>query len=183
MTSWATVGAVRPQPCREAVRRAGASVLVLLGTVVSVIVARVARATDDDGCDPGRVLDERQVRLPLPPARRRGATAGLYVLLGLGYLLVSLWLQRRVLADPGGLLIGHVTADADMFAWWLHWFPFAVTHGENPLVTDWMHWPYGLNALWNTAVPLLALALAPVTLVAGSVTAFTMWWSRSRASS
>ena len=105
---------------------------------------------------------------------RRGATAGLYVLLGLGYLLVSLWLQRRVLADPGGLLIGHVTADADMFAWWLHWFPFAVTHGENPLVTDWMHWPYGLNALWNTAVPLLALALAPVTLVAGSVTAFNV---------
>lgn len=120
------------------------------------------------------MLDERQVRLPLPPARGRGATAGLYVLLGVGYLLVSLWLQRRVLADPGGLLIGHVTADADMFSWWIHWFPFAVTHGENPLVTDWMHWPYGLNALWNTAVPLLALALAPVTLVAGSVTAFNV---------
>lgn len=120
------------------------------------------------------MLDERQVRLPLPPARGRGATAGLYVLFGVGYLLVSLWLQRRVLADPGGLLIGHVTADADMFSWWIHWFPFAVTHGENPLVTDWMHWPYGLNALWNTAVPLLALALAPVTLVAGSVTAFNV---------
>lgn len=114
----------------------------------------------------------RHARIPLRARRHRYAPAGTYVLLGLGYLLVSLWLQRRVLADPSGLLIGHVTADADMFAWWLNWFPFAVTHGENPLVTDWMHWPYGLNALWNTAVPLLALALSPVTALAGSITAF-----------
>ncbi|MEJ8278761.1 hypothetical protein [Pseudonocardia spirodelae] len=117
------------------------------------------------------MLDERHVRLPLPPAQRRGATAGWYVLLGTAYLLGSLWLQRRVLADPAGLLIGHVTADADMFAWWLNWFPFAVTHGENPLVTDWMHWPYGLNAMWNTAVPLLGLVLSPVTAAAGSTAA------------
>lgn len=114
----------------------------------------------------------RHARIPLSPARSRGATAGFYLLLGIGYLLVSLWLQRRVLADPGGLLIGHVTADADMFAWWLNWLPFAVAHGENPLLTDWMHWPYGLNALWNTAVPLLAVLLAPLTATAGSITAF-----------
>lgn len=124
----------------------------------------------------GPVLDERsgpRHARPTPPAvHRRGATAGGYVLLGVGYLLVSLWLQRRVLADPGGLLIGHVTADADMFAWWLNWFPFAVAHGENPLLSDWMHWPHGLNALWNTAVPLLAALLAPLTALAGSVTAF-----------
>ncbi|MEQ3551184.1 hypothetical protein WIS52_11950 [Pseudonocardia nematodicida] len=113
----------------------------------------------------------RHARLPLP-ARPRFTTAGIYVLLGVGYLLVSLWLQRRVLDDPSGLLIGHVTADADMFGWWLNWLPFAVAHGHNPLLTDWMHWPYGLNALWNTAVPLLAVLLAPVTVTAGSVAAF-----------
>lgn len=95
-----------------------------------------------------------------------------YLLLGAGYLLVALGLHRRVLADPGGLLIGRVTADADMFAWWLNWFPHAVTHGQNPLVTDFLHWPYGLNALWNTAVPLLAAALSPVTALAGPIAAF-----------
>ncbi|ANY06612.1 hypothetical protein [Pseudonocardia sp. HH130630-07] len=126
------------------------------------------------------MLDEREplrngprhARIPLPRRTARGAAAAPYVLLGLGYLLVSLWLQRRVLADPGGLLIGHVTADADMFAWWLNWLPFAVGQGQNPLLTDWMHWPHGLNALWNTAVPLLAAVLAPVTVTAGPVAAF-----------
>ncbi|MBN9736515.1 MULTISPECIES: hypothetical protein [unclassified Pseudonocardia] len=128
------------------------------------------------------MLDEREAprpgprhaRIPLPSPRPRTAVAGTYVLLGIAYLLVSLWLQRRVLADPSGLLAGHVTADADMFAWWLNWFPFAVGNGANPLVTDWMHWPHGLNALWNTAVPLLAALLAPVTVIAGSVTAFNV---------
>ncbi|MBC3194366.1 hypothetical protein H7X46_25280 [Pseudonocardia sp. C8] len=114
----------------------------------------------------------RHARVPAVRPRSRARTAGRYGLLGLGYLLVSLWLHRRVLADPGGLLIGHVTADADMFAWWLNWFPFAVAHGENPLLTDWMHWPHGLNVLWNTAVPLLAAAFAPVTVTAGPVAAY-----------
>jgi len=123
------------------------------------------------------VLDERQAPRALgalPPRRTRATAAGWYLLLGIGYLLVSLWLQRRALADPGGVLIGHVTADADMFAWWLNWLPFATAHGENPLLTDWMHWPYGLNALWNTAVPLLGVLLAPVTVAAGSVAAFNV---------
>ncbi|MFP5021054.1 hypothetical protein [Pseudonocardia phyllosphaerae] len=111
----------------------------------------------------------RHARAPVPG---RVHAAAPYLLLAAGYLLVSLWLQRRVLADPGGLLAGHVTADADMFSWWLRWFPHAVAHGQNPLVTDWMHWPYGLNALWNTAVPLLALVLTPVTVTAGPVVAF-----------
>ena len=123
------------------------------------------------------MLDERQAPRALgalPPRRTRATAAGWYLLLGIGYLLVSLWLQRRALADPGGVLIGHVTADADMFAWWLNWLPFATAHGENPLLTDWMHWPYGLNALWNTAVPLLGVLLAPVTVAAGSVAAFNV---------
>ncbi|MEV1294368.1 hypothetical protein [Pseudonocardia sp. NPDC049635] len=123
------------------------------------------------------MLDERRAPCALgslPPRRSGAGAAGWYLLLGAAYLLVSLWLQRRALADPGGVLIGHVTADADMFAWWLNWLPFATAHGENPLLTDWMHWPYGLNALWNTAVPLLGVLLAPVTVAAGPITAFNV---------
>ncbi len=95
-----------------------------------------------------------------------------YLLLAAAYLAFSLGLQHRALGSFTTVLIGRVTADADMFSWWLNWVPWAVLHGENPLFTDYMHYPLGLNALWNTSVPLLGVVLAPVTLTAGAVAAY-----------
>lgn len=102
-------------------------------------------------------------------ARRRWVP---YVLLGAGYLAFSLALQHRALGSFSTVLIGRVTADADMFSWWLNWVPWSVLHGHDPLLTDYMHYPYGLNALWNTSVPLLGVLLSPITLTAGAVAAY-----------
>lgn len=109
--------------------------------------------------------------LPAVRGRRRWLPA---LLLALGYLAFSLALQHRALGSMSTVLIGRVTADADMFSWWLNWVPFSVLHGENPLLTDYMHHPYGLNALWNTSVPLLGVLLSPVTLTAGAVAAYNV---------
>ncbi|TCK27355.1 hypothetical protein [Pseudonocardia endophytica] len=109
--------------------------------------------------------------LPVVRPRRRWVPP---LLLALAYLLFSLALQHRALGSPSTVLIGRVTADADMFSWWLNWVPWSVLHGENPLVTDYMHYPYGLNALWNTSVPLLGVLLSPVTLTAGAVVAYNV---------
>lgn len=106
-----------------------------------------------------------------PPARPRRALRPL-LLLAVLYLLASLALQHRALGAFSTVLIGRVTADADMFSWWLNWLPWAIEHGQNPLLSDHMHYPVGVNALWNTSVPLLAALLAPVTLSAGAVAAF-----------
>ncbi|WP_345415742.1 hypothetical protein [Pseudonocardia xishanensis] len=83
------------------------------------------------------------------------------------YLAVSVLLQRRVLGDLTGSAIGRVSADATGFTWWL-----AHTAHEFSLVTDLQNHPTGINALWNTAVPLLGVVLAPITWTAGATAAF-----------
>lgn len=85
------------------------------------------------------------------------------------YLAVSLYLQRRVLGDPTGTAVGRVSGDATGFTWWL-----AHTAHEFSLVTDLQNYPTGVNALWNTSVPLLGLLLAPVTLTAGATAALNV---------
>src|SRR5262249_7705995 len=48
----------------------------------------------------------------------------------------------------------------------------SVLHGQNPFVTHALWAPHGSNLVWTTAVPGLALLLAPVTLAAGAVAAY-----------
>jgi hypothetical protein len=68
----------------------------------------------------------------------------------------------------------HMQAGADQFTtvWFLRWLPFAVLHGHNPLYTDFGNYPFGVNLLNNTGVPLLGLAAAPVTLLFGPIATF-----------
>jgi len=54
-----------------------------------------------------------------------------------------------------------------MFTWFLAWTPWALEHGQNPLLTDYLHVPNGVNLMWNTAMPLAGVALWPVTAVVG----------------
>jgi hypothetical protein len=48
------------------------------------------------------------------------------------------------------------------YLWVLRWLPFAVSHGHNPLVTDYLNAPEGVNLMWNTSLVLPALLLAPM---------------------
>ena len=96
------------------------------------------------------------------------------VLLGLLYLAASIALQHRVLGAMTTTSIGSGTTDHDLFLWWLNWMPWSLGHGENPLFTDYQHYPLGVNAMWNTSVPLLGVLLAPVTLSAGALVAFNV---------
>jgi hypothetical protein len=78
-----------------------------------------------------------------------------------------------VLAHPGRDLVGTGT-DPDLFVWALGWWPHAIVHGENPIVTHAVWAPVGVNLAWVTAVPALALTLAPLTLLAGPVVTFNV---------
>ncbi|GAA1199199.1 hypothetical protein [Pseudonocardia alaniniphila] len=105
-------------------------------------------------------------RLPTHPVVALALTAT-------AYLAVSLALHHRVLGDLAGSTTGW-TSDAHLFVWWLNWFPWAAGHGQDPLFTTYQHYPTGVNAMWNTSVPLLAFLLAPITLTAGAVAAFNI---------
>ena len=62
--------------------------------------------------------------------------------------------------------------DAGLYVWWLQWVPHALQSGVNPLHTDALLHPGGINAMWNTSILLPSLLLWPVTAMAGPVVAY-----------
>jgi hypothetical protein len=79
-------------------------------------------------------------------------------------------------------LIHHVTRaqldqqnpDPNFYVWCLRWWPYAIGHGLNPLYTDQVGAPAGHALAWVTTVPPLALAVSPLTLLAGPVVSFNL---------
>jgi hypothetical protein len=67
-----------------------------------------------------------------------------------------------------------VTPDPGALIWCLGYLPWAVAHHQVSPVTHLVWQPYGLNLAWITAVPLLGLIMAPVTIVAGPVLSFNL---------
>jgi hypothetical protein len=85
--------------------------------------------------------------------------------LGLAALLFSsVWPSPTTLqAGAGG--------DPQLVLWLLRWFPFALQHGQMPLLTTHLDYPAGVNLMWNTAFIPLAALVAPLTLESGAVLA------------
>ncbi|HVS06990.1 MAG TPA: hypothetical protein VHK65_12640 [Candidatus Dormibacteraeota bacterium] len=85
--------------------------------------------------------------------------------LGLAALLFSsVWRSPTTLqAGAGG--------DPQLVLWLLRWFPFALQHGQMPLLTTHLDYPAGVNLMWNTAFMPLAALVAPLTLGPGAVLA------------
>jgi hypothetical protein len=66
--------------------------------------------------------------------------------------------------------------DSDAFAyiWFLNWWPYALTHHLNPVITSFMWSPGGYNLGWAASVPFAAFLTAPLTLTAGPVLSFNI---------
>ncbi len=91
-----------------------------------------------------------------------------------GFLLLALLLYgRHVIAHPGRSLIG-TGVDPQIFVWSLAWWPYAVLHGLNPIVSHVVWAPVGVNLAWTTSVAGIALPLSPVTLLFGPVVAYNV---------
>jgi hypothetical protein len=67
---------------------------------------------------------------------------------------------------PYGTQVGGA-GDADEYAWFLSWVPFAIGHGLDPLVSTYVNHPNGVNLMWNTSVLLPSLLASPFTLLFG----------------
>jgi len=97
----------------------------------------------------------------------------LLVLVLYGVLSVLLF-GVRVLPHPGRLYVGGLTTDPQVFIWSLAWWPHALLHGENPFVTSEVWAPVGVNLAWAQTAPALALALSPLTYLAGPVVSYNV---------
>jgi hypothetical protein len=107
------------------------------------------------------------------PGRRTARWAGCLVV-GL-YVLASFGLTWRLWADPAGRMVAGNPGDTNLFAWFMRYSATAVSHGRLPaLVTTGLNAPHGINLMWNTALLLPGVLLAPVTLLAGPQTSLTI---------
>jgi hypothetical protein len=92
----------------------------------------------------------------------------------LGYVALSLFAYLPAWPGDPARLVGSGCACGDPVqqSWFLGWLPWAILHGHNPLLTNWIDFPRGVNLGINTEMPLLGLLAAPITLTAGSVVSF-----------
>jgi hypothetical protein len=95
--------------------------------------------------------------------------AGTYYLLGA--VALTMWLWR----DPASRIVAGNPYDADQFAWFFRYDASAVAHLRLPaLITTAMNAPQGISLMWNTAMPLPGVLLAPLTLLAGPQASLTV---------
>jgi hypothetical protein len=91
------------------------------------------------------------------------------------YLAVwILWRAEPLVAHPGQAQLDPSSMDPSIFVWSLRWWPYALTHGLNPLHTVQLGAPAGYNLAWDTTVPPLALLAWPLTASVGPVAAFNL---------
>jgi hypothetical protein len=106
------------------------------------------------------------------PRRARNLAA---VVVPLCYLLAAVLLTWRLWVDPAGRIVFGNPHDADLIAWFMRYAVTAVRHGRLPaLITTGMNAPSGINLMWNTAMLLPGVLLAPVTWLAGPQVTLTI---------
>jgi hypothetical protein len=97
--------------------------------------------------------------------------AVLSLLVCLGLAVAVFW---RMWQDPSGRLLGGGRGDGALLTWFLRWTPAAIGHGLNPLFSDYLNFPAGVNLMWNASLLLPGLLLAPITMTLGPVVTFNL---------
>jgi hypothetical protein len=119
-------------------------------------------------------------RSPAPTTVRPGVHAAaalcLYVLTSLLFFGLPLLRDFRHsyvgLGRPG---LGTGFTDPSVYMWSLTWWPHALTHGLNPLVSHLIWAPQGVHLGWTTTVPGASILAWPFTAWLGPVAAYNVW--------
>jgi hypothetical protein len=82
------------------------------------------------------------------------------------FLALAVWHFRLTWAAPRAATIGKI-GDPWLFVWFLKWDQLALTHAHNPLFSQYLNVPAGVNLMWNTSVILPGALLAGVTARVG----------------
>jgi hypothetical protein len=108
-----------------------------------------------------------------PAARRHWTRHWPSVAVPLSYGIGAVILYANALRSPGAALTGS-NPDAMQLTWFLAWTAHALTHGQALLFSHALNAPAGINLAWNTAMPLLGIVAAPITLRWGPVVAYNV---------
>ena len=85
-----------------------------------------------------------------------------------GYLVIGLAAFWPLLPWTSDRLFGD-TSDSVLAMWFLAWVPHALAHGLNPLFSDAIFAPHGVDLAQNTEAPFLGLLTAPLALFMGPI--------------
>lgn len=121
--------------------------------------------------DPGDASDGA-APVTVTPGARRGPRWVLPAA-ALLYLVAAIELSRPAWSHPTTSTVGG-PGDSDKFMGFFAWFPFALTHGHNPLHMTYIDLPIGINAMWDTTMPLASLLIWPVRAAFGVVAAYNV---------
>jgi hypothetical protein len=97
-------------------------------------------------------------------------------------LLAFVSYQVAFIIVAGMPLIRHLTVpnlrqywtDEQFYAWSLGWWPYAVSHGINPLFSSQIGAPHGYDLAWASTAPSVDLAMWPVTAAFGVVVSYNI---------
>ena len=110
-------------------------------------------------------------------ARTRSVPIGLVILsVYCALAFVAYW---PVLPFDNSHMLATAPNDSTDVGWFLSWAGFAVTHLHNPLFSNWMDFPSGVNIPANQSMSLLGVLAAPITEGVGrfAMINFTMYLS------
>jgi hypothetical protein len=103
-------------------------------------------------------------------SRRLGRNA---LVLG-GYAAVAFaYFGARLVSHPGRDLLGN-GRDPQIFVWSFAWWLHALEAGQNPFYSHAIYAPDGVNLVWTTTVPGLALLFTPLTALVGPTASFNV---------
>lgn len=88
-------------------------------------------------------------------------------------LALSYWYYHHAWVHPTESWVGG-QGDPEQEMWFMRWPMYALLHGHNPLLTDYMLYPSGTNLMWNTSDIAPGLMFAPVTAMWGPVVSYNL---------
>jgi len=87
------------------------------------------------------------------------------------YLAIAFLLFEKVWSTNPNTFI-QAGGDQYNFTWFLGWVAWAITHFHNPLFSNYVNYPYGVNLVTNAGVVGLGTLFAPITLLSGPIASF-----------
>jgi hypothetical protein len=90
------------------------------------------------------------------------------------YLLIACLLYWPTAPWDGTHLLHQSNHDPVETVWYLAWMPWAIGQHLNPLFSNYVDVPLGVNLATNTSVPLLGALGAPITVLFGPITTFNL---------
>ncbi len=109
----------------------------------------------------------RDIR-PVPGPALRGLAALVI------YLGTAAWYAAPLIHYLNLPVLGHFSPDSNFYVWCMRWFPYAISHGLNPLYSNQIMAPGGIDLSWSTPVPVVAIVMWPVTAIFGPVVSYNL---------